>query len=74
MLEATFSGRALDELAQRIVLVGSVAGNDLVRELLTERLTRTLPYPPEIVLSDFAQDAALLGALVMATEAQPAVV
>ncbi|WFF05729.1 ROK family protein [Micromonospora sp. WMMD1076] len=120
MLEATFSGRALDELAQRlgvhgraaglcaaaeqpgpvreqlrlrvdelarqlvtccllldpqrIVLVGGVAGNDLVRELLTERLTHTLPYPPEIVLSDFAQDAALLGALAMAGEAQPAVV
>lgn len=120
MLEMTFSGRALDELAQqmgltgqaaalcaaaeqpgrardelrqrvdelarhivtccllldpqRIVLVGSVASNDLVRRLLVDRLNQALPYRPDIVLSAFAQDAALLGALAMATEALPAAV
>ena len=120
MLETTFSGRALDELAQRlgltgqaaalcaaaaqpgrfrdelrlrvdelarhlvtccllldphrIVLVGSVAGNEVVRELLVERLAHALPYRPDIVLSAFAQDAALLGSLAMAMEALPAAV
>ncbi|MGC5029867.1 ROK family protein [Micromonospora sp. DT229] len=120
MLESTFSGRALDELAQRlgltgqaaalcaaavqpgrfrdelrqrvdelarhlvtccllldphrIVLVGSVAGNEVVRELLIARLKHALPYQPEIVLSAFAQDAALLGSLAMAVDALPATV
>lgn len=114
-LEADFSGRALDELAerldlrggaaglcaaarspgpardalvarvdelarhvvtccllvdpQRLVLVGGVARDDLVRELLIERLSRALPYPPEVVLSGFAQDAALLGSLTLAAQA-----
>ncbi|MDQ7908075.1 ROK family protein [Phytohabitans sp. ZYX-F-186] len=114
-LEADFSGRALDELAerlslsggaaglcaaarspgpardalvarvdelarhvvtccllvdpQRLVLVGGVARDELVRELLTERLSRALPYRPEVVLSGFAQDAALLGSLTLAAQA-----
>ncbi|GIF72974.1 ROK family protein [Asanoa siamensis] len=54
---------------QRIVLVGGVAGNDLVRDLLIERLSAALPYVPEVVLSSFAQDAALLGALTLAAQA-----
>ncbi|BCB89958.1 ROK family protein [Phytohabitans suffuscus] len=111
-LEADFSGRALDELAdrlnlpggaaglcaaartpgpardelaarvdelarhvatccllvdpRRLVLVGGVARDALVRDLLTERLARALPYPPEVVLSTFAQEAALLGSLTLA--------
>ncbi|MFF5234168.1 ROK family protein [Dactylosporangium sp. NPDC000521] len=115
LLETDFSGRALDELADRlalpdgaaglcaaavepglvrdalvarvgelarhvvtccllldpqcIVLVGGVARDDLVRELLIDRLSHALPYPPEVVLSDFAQDAALLGSLTLATQA-----
>jgi glucokinase len=115
MLESVFSGRALDQLAermgiaggaaalagaaagpgpareallgrvdelarhlatccllvdpQRVVLVGGVARNDLVRSLLAERLGQVLPRRPEIVLSDFADDAALLGAVTMAQEA-----
>ncbi len=114
MLEAAFSGRALDELAghlalpggaaglcaaalrpgparealiervdelarhvttccllldpQRLVLVGGVARNDLVRQLLVQRLAQALPYQLEVVLSDFAQEAALLGSLVMAAQ------
>ncbi|MEV4137901.1 ROK family protein [Dactylosporangium sp. NPDC049742] len=115
LLETDFSGRALDELAdrlalpdgaaglcaaaaqpgvvrdalvarvdelarhvvtccllldpQRLVLVGGVARDDLVRELLTDRLSHALPYPPEVVLSDFAQDAALLGSITLAAQA-----
>jgi glucokinase len=53
---------------QRIVLVGGVANNALVRELLVERLSHALPYVPEVVLSSFAQDAALLGALSLAAQ------
>lgn len=74
----------LDELARhlatccllldpgRVVLVGGVARNPLVRELLVERLTEVLPYRPEVVLSDFPDDAALLGAVTMAAEAASA--
>ncbi|MDW5328412.1 ROK family protein [Plantactinospora sp. KLBMP9567] len=74
----------LDELARhlatccllldpgRVVLVGGVARDPLVRELLTERLAEVLPYRPEVVLSDFPDDAALLGAVTMAAEAAPA--
>ncbi|GAA1556749.1 hypothetical protein GCM10009827_092110 [Dactylosporangium maewongense] len=54
---------------QRIVLVGGVARDDLVRELLIDRLSHALPYPPEVVLSDFAQDAALLGSIPLAMQA-----
>lgn len=118
MLERTFAGRALDQLAeeqgipggaagltaaaeqpgaardalcarvdelarhlatccllldpQRVVLVGGVAGSALIRSLLTERLAAVLPYPPEVVLSRFADDAALHGAVILAQEAVPA--
>ncbi|MEV0393851.1 ROK family protein [Polymorphospora rubra] len=118
MLEAVFSGRALDLLAaelgmtggaaelcrhaerpgpardallvrvdelarhlatccllvdpRRVVLVGGVARNDLVRGLLAERLTAVLPHRPDVVLSTFADDAALLGAVTMAGEAMAA--
>ncbi|WP_329101036.1 ROK family protein [Micromonospora sp. NBC_01699] len=118
MLESIFSGRALDQLAQRlaipdgaaglsaravgpgpvrdallgrldelarhlvtccllldperVVLVGGVAGSELIHGLLAERLARVLPHPPEIVLSGFADDSALLGAVTMAREALPA--
>lgn len=54
---------------QRLVLVGGVARNDLVRQLLIERLSLGLPYLPEVVLSAFAQDAALLGSLTLAADA-----
>ncbi|WP_344614798.1 ROK family protein [Dactylosporangium salmoneum] len=54
---------------QRLVLVGSVARDDLVRDLLRDRLSHALPYPPEVVLSTFAQDAALLGSLTLAAQA-----
>lgn len=57
---------------QRVVLVGGVAGNDLIRSLLTERLAAVLPYPPEVVVSRFADDAALHGAVILAREALPA--
>jgi glucokinase len=53
---------------QRVVLVGGVARNDLIREALTERLAQALPRGPEIVLSEFADDAALLGAVTLARE------
>ncbi|MGW0434213.1 ROK family protein [Micromonospora sp. NPDC003197] len=56
---------------QRVVLVGGVARSDLIRSLLTDRLRQVLPHPPEIVLSGFADDAALLGAVTMAREAVP---
>ncbi|MGX7671441.1 hypothetical protein [Plantactinospora sp. DSM 117369] len=49
-----------------------MARDPLVRELLTERLAEVLPYRPEVVLSDFPDDAALLGAVTMAAEAAPA--
>lgn len=54
---------------QRIVLVGGVVRSDLVRRLLIERITPALPYVPEVVLSSFAQDAALLGSLSLALTA-----
>jgi glucokinase len=57
---------------QRIVLVGGVTRSELVRELLIERISVALPYPPEVVLSGFAQDAALLGSLTLARAALPA--
>ena len=57
---------------QRVVLVGGVARSDLIRSLLTERLRQVLPHPPEIVLSGFADDAALLGAITLARESVPA--
>ncbi|WP_320066785.1 ROK family protein [Micromonospora sp. RTGN7] len=57
---------------QRVVLVGGVAGSELIRGLLVERLAAVLPYRPEVVLSGFADDAALLGAVVLAREAVPA--
>ncbi|MFG1901935.1 ROK family protein [Micromonospora carbonacea] len=58
---------------QRVVLVGGVAGSDLIRGLLVERLAAVLPYRPEVVLSGFADDAALLGAVVLAREAVPVI-
>ncbi|TBL29748.1 ROK family protein, partial [Verrucosispora sp. SN26_14.1] len=54
---------------QRVVLVGGVAGSALIRELLVDRLTEVLPHRPEVVLSRFADDAALLGAVTLAREA-----
>jgi glucokinase len=54
---------------QRLVLVGGVARDELVRELLIERLSRALPFVPEVVLSGFAQDAALFGSLILAAQA-----
>ncbi|MFY1703583.1 ROK family protein [Micromonospora sp. WMMA1923] len=57
---------------QRVVLVGGVAGSELIRGLLTDRLTEVLPHRPELVLSRFADDAALLGAVTLAREAVPA--
>ncbi|MGW1057781.1 ROK family protein [Micromonospora rubida] len=57
---------------QRVVLVGGVAGSELIRGLLVERLAAVLPYRPDVVLSGFADDAALLGAVVLAREAVPA--
>ncbi|MEH1011752.1 ROK family protein [Micromonospora sp. CPCC 206060] len=57
---------------RRVVLVGGVAGSDLIRGLLAERLATVLPHPPELVLSSFADDAALLGAVTLAREAVPA--
>ncbi|WP_433616468.1 ROK family protein [Dactylosporangium sp. CA-139114] len=53
---------------QRLVLVGGVARDELVRDLLRDRLAHALPYPPEVVLSTFAQDAALLGSLTLAAQ------
>lgn len=118
MLETTFSGRALDELAaefsmsggaaalvsaatvpgpardtvlarldelarhlvtcclmldpQRIVFVGGVANSALVRMHLESRLRTALPMPPEMVLSTFSADAAMLGAVTLAQEGQTA--
>ncbi|WDZ84612.1 ROK family protein [Micromonospora cathayae] len=57
---------------QRVVLVGGVAGSDLIRGLLVDRLGAVLPYRPEVVLSRFADDAALHGAVLLAAEAVPA--
>ncbi|WP_405105664.1 ROK family protein [Micromonospora sp. NBC_01405] len=57
---------------QRVVLVGGVAGSELIRGLLVQRLAAVLPYRPDVVLSGFADDAALLGAVVLAREAVPA--
>ncbi|GAA1633393.1 ROK family protein [Catellatospora bangladeshensis] len=51
---------------QRIVLVGGVARSDLVRRLLVERITPVLPYVPEVSVSPFAQDAALIGSVLLA--------
>ena len=57
---------------QRVVLVGGVAGSELIRGLLVGRLTEVLPHRPDVVLSRFADDAALLGAVTLAREAVPA--
>ncbi|WP_406042171.1 ROK family protein [Micromonospora sp. NBC_00898] len=57
---------------QRVVLVGGVAGSELIRGLLIGRLTEVLPHRPDVVLSRFADDAALLGAVTLAREAVPA--
>ncbi|MCW3841533.1 ROK family protein [Micromonospora yasonensis] len=57
---------------QRVVLVGGVTRNALIRGLLVDRLTEVLPHRPDVVLSRFADDAALLGALTLAREAVPA--
>lgn len=54
---------------RRVVLVGGVARDPLVRRLLRDRLATILPRQPEIVLSGFPDDAALLGAIRMAREA-----
>ncbi|RIV40047.1 ROK family protein [Micromonospora radicis] len=56
---------------QRVVLVGGVSGSALIRGLLVDRLTEVLPHRPEVVLSRFADDAALLGAVTLAAEAVP---
>ncbi|WP_241825109.1 ROK family protein [Micromonospora sp. CB01531] len=57
---------------QRVVLVGGVARSALIRGLLVDRLKEVLPHRPDVVLSRFADDAALLGALTLAREAVPA--
>ena len=57
---------------QRVVLVGGVAGSTLIRGLLVDRLAEVLPNRPDVVLSRFADDAALLGAVTLAREAVPA--
>ncbi|WP_255597687.1 ROK family protein [Micromonospora sp. RL09-050-HVF-A] len=57
---------------QRVVLVGGVAGSALIRGLLVDRLAEVLPNRPDVVLSRFADDAALLGAVTLAREAVPA--
>ncbi|MEV0807123.1 ROK family protein [Micromonospora sp. NPDC050200] len=57
---------------QRVVLVGGVAGSELIRGLLVDRLAEVLPHRPDVVLSRFADDAALLGAVTLARGAVPA--
>ncbi|MFG2059234.1 ROK family protein [Micromonospora sp. NPDC048930] len=56
---------------QRVVLVGGVTRSALIRRMLVGRLTEVLPHRPDVVLSRFADDAALLGALTLAREAVP---
>ncbi|WP_434741168.1 ROK family protein [Micromonospora sp. SH-82] len=54
---------------ERVVLVGGVAGSAVIRGLLVDRLAEVLPHRPDVVLSGFADDAALLGAVTLAREA-----
>ncbi len=73
--------RAADHLAQaavaignlidpdRIVLGGSIAlHRPAIRDRITEVVTRTLPFPPDVVTAALGEDAPLVGALVLAAD------
>src|SRR5580698_8589236 len=54
----------------RIAVGGGIVRSwDRIEPILTESLSRAVPYPPELVLSHFPHDAPLLGAVAMAVDA-----
>jgi glucokinase len=72
---------ALDELSvhvanlaiaidpRRIAVGGGLLGSaDVVLPVLRERLAAAVPFPPELVAARFGQDAALHGAIALATD------
>ncbi|MGN7978711.1 ROK family protein [Microbacterium sp. 22195] len=72
---------AVDEIARHLVTAaltvdpsriavggGMTRAGGALLEPLTECLVRALPYPPELVLSDFGPDASLRGAVMLARE------
>lgn len=48
---------------QRVVLVGGMTAGKAVVEGIREHLKAHVPFPPEVVVSDFPNEAALYGAL-----------
>ncbi len=76
---------AVDEIARHLITAaltvdpsriaiggGMTRAGGALLDPLTECLVRALPYPPEVVLSDFGPDASLRGAVMLAREAQGA--
>lgn len=54
---------------ERVVLFGGLTGSERIVGRLTERLHAHLPFPPDVVMSGFAQDAPLVGAVTLAADA-----
>jgi glucokinase len=54
----------------RIAVGGGMVGSwDRIKPRLAEALSRAVPFPPELVLAHFPQDAPLLGAIALAVDA-----
>lgn len=52
---------------ERVVLVGGMTSGNSVVDSIRHHLERHVPIPPEIVVSDFPQESALLGAVQLAS-------
>lgn len=56
---------------QRVVLVGGMTSGVAVVKAVTHHLTRHVPIPPEVVVSAFPRESALLGAVQLAARQLP---
>lgn len=53
---------------ERVVMFGGLARDERIIDRLTGALRRSLPFPTEVVVSEFVDDAPLVGALTLAAD------
>jgi glucokinase len=71
LADAVANMAVLLDPARVVVGGGMMASADLVLSVLSMRVARTVPFPPEIVAARFTSDASLHGAIALALDAVP---